>query len=115
MRVAIADRRPHRPDRPGQGTYLPELGLDEVVAGRDRRGDPVAAVPNEERLAVANELHRRCLAALLQPLPVSLDRRVADTAPTTLADSHSRQRHPQRLDSIYSAHRPSFQLVDSRR
>jgi hypothetical protein len=62
-------------------------GLDHRVARRQRGSDAVTAVSHDICIAVADETHRRRLAAVLEPQSVLVDRSPVDAAATTRADS----------------------------
>jgi hypothetical protein len=71
------------------------LRFDEHVA-RDAGGcDPVAAVPDVERLAGTRQAHRRRLATLLEPHAVALGLRAVET---TVSEADVRERDPGRCE-----------------
>jgi hypothetical protein len=51
-------------------------------------------------VAVAAQVYRRRIAALLQPAAVALDRRSADVASATLADADVGERYPNRVHGV---------------
>ena len=71
------------------------LRLDEHVTRDAGRGDAVAAVPDEERLARTRQADRRWLAALLEPCAIALDLGAVET---TVAEADVRERDPCRCE-----------------
>ena len=65
------------------------------MTGRDRCGDAVPAVADDESVAVAGESDRRGLATLLEPLAVPLHGHRVDRAAAG-RDADVRERDPQR-------------------
>ena len=87
----------------GSGGRRPRSGLpgisnvrfDQHVARNAGGGDPVAAVPDVERLAGTRQAHRRRLATLLEPHAVALDLRAVET---TVSEADVRERDPGRCE-----------------
>ena len=87
--------RERRPPPPQWSSGISNVRFDEHVA-RDAGGcDPVAAVPDVERLAGTRQAHRRRLATLLEPHAVALDLRAVET---TVSEADVRERDPGRCE-----------------
>jgi hypothetical protein len=74
---------------------ISNVRFDQHVARNAGGGDPVAAVPDVERLAGTRQAHRRRLATLLEPYAVTLDLR---TVETTVSEADVRERDPGRCE-----------------
>ena len=74
---------------------ISNLRFDQYVARNAGGGDPVAAVPDVERLAGTRQAHRRRLATLLEPHAVALDLRAVET---TVTEADVRERDPGRCE-----------------
>ena len=89
----VRERRPRRSRSGLSGTS--NLRFDQYVARNAGGGDPVAAVPDVERLAGTRQAHRRRLPTLLQPHAVALDLGSVETAVT---EADVRERDPCRCE-----------------
>ena len=92
-RSVVRERRLAPPPRALSG--IPNLRFDQHVARNAGGGDPVAAVPDVERLAGTRQAHRRRLATLLEPHAVALDLRAVET---TVTEADVRERDPGRCE-----------------
>ena len=92
-RSVVREPRPRRPRRGLSG--ISNLRFDQYVARNAGGGDPVAAVPDVERLAGTRQAHRRRLATLLEPHAVALDLRAVET---TVSEADVRERDPGRCE-----------------
>ena len=93
-------------DQEADTAYGAHLRLDHGVSCRQSGCHAVAAVTHDERVSVARESNRRCLATLLEPLSVPLDRRRAEAGHRALADADVVERRPDRLVRVHGASSP---------
>jgi len=93
-------------DQDSDTPYGADLCLDDGVSCRQSGCYTVAAVTHDERVTLARESNRRCLATLLEPLSVPLDRRRAEARHRALADADVVERSPDRLVRVHCASSP---------
>jgi hypothetical protein len=93
-------------DQDSHAAYGAHLCLDHGVSCRQSGCHAVAAVADDERVTLARESNRRCLATLLQPLAVQLDCRFAEAGNRALADADVVERCPDRLVREHGASSP---------
>jgi hypothetical protein len=85
--------------------------LDDGVPCGQSGSDAMAAVAHDVDVALTYETDRRGLAALLEPLSVPLDRRLADAAAATVTDPNLDKGSPDgRGEAFVLAHAPSLRL-----
>ena len=93
-------------DQSSDATYGAHLRFDHGVSCCQGGGHSVTAVTYDERIALSCESHRWCVATLLEPYAVELDRRHTETGDRALADADLVERCPDRL-LLVRAHGPS--------
>jgi len=84
-------------DQRSDAAYGAHLRFDHGVACRQGCGHAVAAVTHDESVALACESHWRCVATLLEPHAVELDRRCAEAGHCALTDADLVERRPDCL------------------
>jgi len=93
-------------DQDSDAAYGAHLSFDHGVSCRQNGGHAVAAVTHDERVALACESHGRCLATLLEPLSIQLERRRAEAGHRAPADADLVERCPDRLVRVHGSSSP---------